>query len=93
MTPLTSVQPRDRSTIVRRMTRYEILCTIDGTTTTIGFTGRPSKHSLLDAARHQQAAILPYLTDSDTCHYRRGRLVLGTRVILSVGQTERQSQE
>ena len=93
MNALQPSTPRERLTIVGRLTRYAIRCTIDGVSTTISFTGRPNKFTLLRAAQDQRDAILPYLTDADKCHYTRGRLVLGARVVISVGSTERQSQE
>ena len=90
MTTLTAALPRDRRTIVNRATRYAVECIIDGRCTVIGYAVHTSRASLLKAARNQADAIMPFLTESDTCHYRNGVLTLGARVILRFGETERQ---
>ncbi len=92
MTDLHTATARDKHTIVNRMTRYAIECRIDGRVTVIGFTARPSRMALILAAREQKDAILPFLTEQDTCTYRAGVLTLGERVSLRCGATERQSQ-
>lgn len=83
--------PRDRASIMRRMTRYAIECVIDGHATVIGFTARPSRRALLEAARAQSDAILPFVTETDTCAYQNRVLTLGARVVLRFGETERRS--
>jgi hypothetical protein len=88
---ITAVTPRNPNTIIGRMTRYAIECVIDGQSNVIGYTARPSKHSLLAAARTQAEAILPFLAEDDRCSYRAGVLTLGSRVTLRIGQTERET--
>lgn len=90
-TSLTPAIPRDPQTILRRGTRYAIVCTIDGHATTIGYTNRPSARTLLQAAQRQSDAILPYLAEADMTSYTRGCLRLGPRVTLTVGDTERRT--
>lgn len=90
--PLVAATPRPRHTITNRMTRYAVEVVIDGQATTIGFTERVSKMSLLMMAREQKDAILPFLTETDACTYRRGEFRLGRRVIIrATTRTERQS--
>ena|SRR5687768_5370718 len=88
---LTAVAPRNPHTIIGRMTRYAIECVIDGQVSIIGYTSRMSKHTLIAAAREQADAILPFLTDDDRCSYRAGVFVLGPRVTLRFGATERET--
>ena len=90
-TTLTPATPRDRATIMRYATRYAVVCTLDGHQTTIGFSGRLSKHTLLTFARSHADAILPFVTEQDRCSYRARVLTLGPRVTLSFGDTERRA--
>lgn len=88
-----SAAPRPRAAIVGRMTRYEVVATIDGAPRVLGYTARPSYAAFIRYARERADEILPFLTEDDRTSYSTARgLTLGPRVRIHLsGRTEREA--
>lgn len=84
--------PRSRVALHRRLTTYEVVADIPTGRIRLGFVVRPSKTSLLRLAREHSAALLPYVSDSDTATYSADAgLRLGAKVVVRrSGRTERE---